>query len=55
MQKNQQVKSVGRPPKSQYEKKVQVIYYIPSGNVEAFKSKVEPIKTRFSKPPKNII
>jgi len=45
----------GRPKKQAHEKKVQVIYYIPSGNVEAFKAKVEAIKTRFSKPPKNII
>lgn len=40
---------VGRPSKKEHEKKVQVIFYIPKANVEAFRSKVDTIKKKFEK------
>ena len=46
------IKTVGRPIKEDWEKKQQVIYYIPKMNVQAFRSKVEPIKKRYSVVPK---
>ena len=39
----------GRPKMKASEKKVQVIYYIPRGNVKEFKKRVEPIKQHFGK------
>ena len=49
MQNNRAVKKVGRPVKPENEKKVQVINYIPKGNVKKFKTEIRPIVERFSK------